>query len=111
MNLLIIDWRFNRPRTCGRSGQNGRSGQSGLSILARPSIITLLEALGGIILPGSTQCLNVQNILFPSSRQFISYEIVPGYHRGSNLAINNSLDAVLPCLIEGNAVDVLQNVD
>jgi hypothetical protein len=58
-------------------------------------------------LAGSTQRLNIQNVLLPSTRQFISDEVVSRDNGGLDLAINKSFDSVPPRLREGNTVNVL----
>jgi hypothetical protein len=49
--------------------------------------------------------------LLSSGRKFISDEITPGYDCGLDFAIDESLDSVLPSLIESDTINVLQDVN
>jgi hypothetical protein len=54
--------------------------------------------------------LDVENVLFPSACEFIPDPIISRYDSGPNFPVQDTLDAVLPCFVETDSVDVLQDV-
>ena len=56
---------------------------------------------------GRAQHLNVENVLFSATCEFVPDEVALGYDHNPNLPIDNTIDPVLPSLIETKAVNSL----
>jgi hypothetical protein len=55
-----------------------------------------------------SQLLYVENVLFPSTCEFILDKVLFGYHDGPDFPIDQAFDSILPSLIKTDAVEVLR---
>ena len=74
------------------------------------NLVTLL-ILNRIAWLGTVQLLYIQYVLLPSTGELISDEVVARDNGSSNFAVDESLDSILPGLIECDAINTLQDVN